>query len=93
MSVSVKLPTQLRASVGGEPQVEVEPSGDDVAAVLGALFEAHPQLREQLADEDGELRRFVNVYVGGEDIRFAEGLDTKVTDPGEIQILPAVAGG
>lgn len=93
MSVTVKLPTQLRASVGGDAQVEVEPSGDDVSAVLEALFGAHPQLRDQIADENGDLRRFVNVYAAGEDIRFAEGLGTKVKDGGEIQILPAVAGG
>lgn len=93
MSVAVKLPTQLRSNVGGAAEVEVEPSGDDVGAVLEALFASHPQLREQLADDDGQLRRFVNVYVGGEDIRFSEGLATKVADPGEIQILPAVAGG
>lgn len=93
MSVTVKLPTQLRASVGGEPEVQVQPAGDDVASALEALFDAHPQLRDQLADETGELRRFVNVYVSGEDIRFADGLETKVGEAGEIQILPAVAGG
>lgn len=93
MSVTVRLPTQLRASVGGDAQVEVDPSGDDVSAVLEALFDAHPQLRDQIADENGDLRRFVNVYAGGEDIRFADGLGTKVANGGEIQILPAVAGG
>lgn len=93
MSVTVKLPTQLRASVDGAASVEVEPAGDDVSAVLEALFEGYPQLREQLADEDGQLRRFVNVYVGGEDIRFADGLTTAVSEGGEVQILPAVAGG
>lgn len=93
MTVTVRLPTQLRASIGGEAQVEVEPAGDDVAAVLDALFDGYPALRDQIADENGELRRFVNVYAGGEDIRFGDGVATKVSDPGEIQILPAVAGG
>lgn len=93
MTVTVRLPTQLRASVGGASEVEVSPAGETVAAVIAALFADHPQLREQLADEDGELRRFVNVYVGGEDIRFTDGMETVVTDEGEIQILPAVAGG
>lgn len=93
MSVSVKLPTQLRASAGGASEVVVELPGGTVASVLDALFADHAELRERLADENGELRRFVNVYVGGDDIRFQDGLDTQVADGGEVQILPAVAGG
>jgi molybdopterin synthase sulfur carrier subunit len=91
MSVTVKLPTQLRAAAGGESQVEVE--GATVAEVLDALFEAHGELRDRLTDEDGGLRRFVNVYVDGEDIRFGDALQTAVRDGQDVQILPAVAGG
>ena len=91
MSVTVKLPTQLRASTGGEASVAVE--GATVGEALEALYGAYPELRERLSAEDGTLRRFINVYVGGDDIRFGELLDTPVGDGDEVQILPAVAGG
>jgi sulfur-carrier protein len=91
MAVKVKIPTQLRASAGGEGELEVE--GGTVGEVLDALFERHGELRDRLSDGDGALRRFVNVYVDGEDIRFADGLETAVADGHEVQILPAVAGG
>ena len=87
----MKLPTQLRASAGGEGAVAVE--GSTVGEALEALYIAYPELRERLSDEDGSLRRFINVYVNGDDIRFGELLDTPVTDGQEVQILPAVAGG
>ncbi len=67
--------------------------GSTVAEVLDDLFARHGELRERLCDEDGTLRRFVNVYVGGEDIRFGDGLETSISDGAELQILPAVAGG
>jgi sulfur-carrier protein len=91
MSVTVKLPTQLRASAGGEGAVVVE--GSTVGEALEALYVVHPELRERLSDEDGSLRRFINVYVNGDDIRFGDLLDTPVVDGQEVQILPAVAGG
>jgi MoaD family protein len=91
MAVTVKLPTQLRAAAGGAAKVGVE--GATVGAVLEALYTQHPELRESLADAEGGLRRFVNVYVDGEDVRFGDGLETTVRDGGEVQILPAVAGG
>ena len=91
MAVKVKIPTQLRAAAGGESDIEVE--GGTVGEVLDALFDRHGELRDRLSDGDGGLRRFVNVYVGGEDIRFGDGLDTAVADSDEVQILPAVAGG
>ncbi|MDX6639373.1 MAG: sulfur-carrier protein [Solirubrobacteraceae bacterium] len=91
MAVTVKLPTQLRASVGGAATV---PSGGaTVGDVLAGVYAEHPELRERICDDGGELRRFVNVYVGGEDIRYLDGLQTPVADGGEVQILPAVAGG
>lgn len=92
MSVTVKIPTQLRSAAGGASQARVE-GGGTVAKVLDGLYEQHGELRERIAEEDGTLRRFVNVYVGGEDIRFLDGLETPVVDGGEITILPAVAGG
>lgn len=91
MSVTVKLPTQLRAAAGGAGTIPVE--GATVGEVLDALFAEHGELRERLCDEDGGLRRFVNVYVAGEDIRFGDGVATPVADGQEVQILPAVAGG
>jgi MoaD family protein len=91
MGVTVKLPTQLRAAAGGASAVPVE--GGTVGDVLEALYAEHPALRDSLSDDDGGLRRFVNVYVGGEDVRFGNGLDTPVKDGDEVQILPAVAGG
>jgi len=91
MAVTVKLPTQLRATVGGESALSAE--GATVGEVLESVYAQHGELRERIADGDGGLRRFVNVYVGGEDIRYLEGLETPVADGGEVQILPAVAGG
>jgi sulfur-carrier protein len=88
---TVKIPTQLRASAGGESTVSVE--GATVGAALEDLCAKHPELRDRLFDDDGGLRRFVNVYADGEDVRFGDGLETAVADGGEVQILPAVAGG
>jgi MoaD family protein len=90
MAVTVKIPTQLRAATDGEASAEVD--GSTVGQVLDALYERYGDLRDRIA-EDGGLRRFVNVYVGGEDIRFLDGLDTAVEDGDEVTILPAVAGG
>lgn len=91
MPVTVKIPTQLRASVGGAAELSVE--GTTVGEALDSLYGEHPDLRERLTEDGGKLRRFVNVYVDGEDVRFGEGLETPVPAGGEIQILPAVAGG
>jgi sulfur-carrier protein len=90
MAVTIKIPAQLRTLTGNEAETEVE--GSSVGEALDALYERFDGLRERIT-EDGELRRFVNVYVSGEDIRFGEGLDTPVDDGDEITILPAVAGG
>jgi len=90
MPVTVKIPTQLRAATGGE--AEIEASGSTVGEALDAVFETHGTLRERIT-QDGDLRRFVNVYVGGEDIRFQDGLATRIEDGAEVTILPAVAGG
>jgi sulfur-carrier protein len=91
MSVVVKIPTQLRAAAGGEAETVLE--GATVQEVLDGLFERFEELRTRISDDDGALRRFVNVYVAGEDIRFLDGLKTPVRDGSELTILPAVAGG
>jgi sulfur-carrier protein len=90
MSVNVKIPTQLRVATEGEGVATVD--GTTVGEVLDSLYERFGELRSRIA-EDGGLRRFVNVYVDGEDIRFLDGLDTPVKDGDEVTILPAVAGG
>jgi molybdopterin synthase sulfur carrier subunit len=90
MSVTVKIPAQLRGVTGGESEIEV--GGGTVGEALDAIFEEHEELRERITD-NGSLRRFVNVYVSGEDIRFRDGLDTALADGDEVTILPAVAGG
>ena len=91
MAVTVKLPTQLRAAAGNATEAQVE--GGTVGDALQSLYEQHAELRERIADEGGGLRRFVNVFLGGEDIRFLDGLETPVDDGDELTILPAVAGG
>ena len=91
MAVTVKLPTQLRDAAGGATAASVE--GARSARRSNALYEQHGELRERIADGDGSLRRFVNVYLKGEDIRFLDGLETPVADGDEVTILPAVAGG
>jgi molybdopterin converting factor small subunit len=91
MSVVVKIPTQLRAAAGGEAEALLD--GATVQEVLDGLFERHEELRVRISDDDGSLRRFVNVYLAGEDIRFLDGLSTPVADGAELTILPAVAGG
>jgi sulfur-carrier protein len=90
MAVTVKIPAQLRVVTDGEGEVEVE--GATVGEALEALFDRHADLRERIT-EDGDLRRFVNVYVAGEDIRFRDGLQTAIAEGEDVTILPAVAGG
>ena len=91
MAITIKIPTQLRAVTAGEAETSIE-DASTVGEVLDGLYERYDGLRDRIA-EDGDLRRFVNVYVGGEDIRFLDGLDTAVEDGDEVTILPAVAGG
>ena len=90
MSITVKIPTQLRAVTDGESEIEVE--GGTVGEALDAAFSRYDGLRDRIT-QDGDLRRFVNVYVSGEDIRFLSGLDTAVAPGQDVKILPAVAGG
>jgi molybdopterin converting factor small subunit len=91
MAVTVRIPTQLRELSGGNAEVTGE--GGSLAAVLDGLEAAHPGFRERLFDDSGELRRFVNVFVDDEDIRFLDGVNTEVKDGATVSIVPAVAGG
>jgi len=91
MAITVRIPTQLRQLSGGASEVSVE--GATVAEALKALDAAHPGFAERLYDDGGGLRRFVNVFVAEEDIRFLDGLDTPIADGQTVSIVPAVAGG
>lgn len=88
---TVKIPPVLRASVGGEREVSAE--GSNVGDVLRSLAEQYPETQRQLFDEGGELNRYVNVYLGDEDVRVMDGLETAVDEGDTIMILPAMAGG
>ncbi len=91
MSVTVRIPAQLRQLTGGNGEVSAD--GSTVGEVLKALEAAHPGFADRLFDEGGGLRRFVNVFVADEDVRFLQGLDTAVADGQTVSIVPAVAGG
>jgi sulfur-carrier protein len=91
VSVTVKIPPQLRAATGGDGAVQAD--GSTVGEVLDAVYATHGELRDRVAEDDGAIRRFVNVFLDGEDIRFLDGLGTPVSDGAELTILPAVAGG
>jgi molybdopterin synthase sulfur carrier subunit len=88
---TVKIPPVLRASVGGEKEVSAE--GSSVGEVLNALAAAHPQTQSQLFSVEGELNRYVNVYLNDEDVRVLDGLRTAVGEGDTLVILPAMAGG
>jgi molybdopterin converting factor small subunit len=90
MAIEVRIPTILRSYTGGEKSVEGQ--GDTLAALIDHLESNHPGIRERLL-EDGEVRRFVSVYVDDEDVRFTGGLDTPLHDGAQVVVLPAVAGG
>ena len=91
MAVTVRIPTTLRSLTGGNAEVEVD--GATVGEVLGALDGAHPGFKDRLLDDSGALRRFVNVFVADDDVRYLQGLDTPVPAGETVAIIPAVAGG
>ncbi|MEV6282648.1 ubiquitin-like small modifier protein 1 [Kribbella sp. NPDC051770] len=91
MSVSVRVPTILRPYTQGASEVSVE--GSTLSEVLESLDASYPGIKGRVLDDSGELRRFVNVYVDNDDVRFAEGLQTSIKDGGQVSIIPAVAGG
>ncbi|HEU5092220.1 MAG TPA: MoaD/ThiS family protein [Nitrospira sp.] len=89
--IKVRIPTPLRPLTKG--QGEVETKADSVLEMIEALNSTHPGIKDRLCDETGELRRFVNIYVNEEDIRFLKGKDTSLKDGDEVSIVPAIAGG
>jgi molybdopterin synthase sulfur carrier subunit len=91
MSVRVRIPAPLRSVTEGESELSV--GGSSVAQVLSELESRFPAIRQRLRDDAGGLRRFVNLYVNGEDVRFLQGLETGVNPGDEVSIIPAVAGG
>lgn len=91
MSVTIRIPTILRNLTGGAAEVTAE--GSTLAEVLTALETDHPGIRARVVDDEGRLRRFVNIYVDDDDVRFAQGLDTPTPDGTKVSVIPAVAGG
>ncbi|MGW5362323.1 MoaD/ThiS family protein [Actinopolymorpha pittospori] len=91
MSVKVRIPTILRTYTGGASEVKAD--GTTLAEVLTSLDETYPGIRARVLDDAGKLRRFVNVYVGEEDVRFAGGLETPTPEGVQVSVIPAVAGG
>jgi sulfur-carrier protein len=91
MSARVRIPTPLRRFTGGAE--EISAGGATVAAIVDDLDHNHPGLKERLCDEAGKVRRFVNIFVNGDDIRFLNNLETTVKDGDEVSIVPAIAGG
>ncbi len=96
-AVSVRVPTILRIYTDGASEVTVDPAssdaGETLAGVLDALEAAYPGIRARVLDDNGALRRFVNIYVGDEDVRFAGGLETPTPSGTQVSVIPAVAGG
>jgi molybdopterin synthase sulfur carrier subunit len=93
MPVTVRIPTYLASFAGGQNSLALEGSPTTVSAALEMLWKAHPGLRDRIVDEQGALRQHINIFVGDEAIRFAEGLGTAVPANAEILIVPAVSGG
>ena len=91
MAATVRIPTTMRPLTGGEKQVEVEPG--PLKDVIAALEARHAGMADRLVDEDGELRKFVNIFVDDDDVRYLDGLATEVPDSVTVSIIPAVAGG
>lgn len=89
--VQVRIPTPLRKYTGGAEAVQAE--GTTVAALVADLDKRHPGIRERICDDTGAVRRFVNIFVNGEDIRFLSNLDTAVKAGDEVSVVPAIAGG
>ncbi|MGE5595284.1 MAG: ubiquitin-like small modifier protein 1 [Hyphomicrobiales bacterium] len=88
---NVRIPQPLRNLTGDKSTVTA--GGDTLAALIGDLEASYPGIRERLLDDSGEIRRFVNIYVNGDDVRFIEGLNSPIKDADEVSIVPAVAGG
>jgi len=88
---TIKIPSQLRPQTNGQDQVEI--SADSVGQALNTLVEQYPAMKDRIYDENNKLRRYVNIYLGDEDIRFLENLETKIDAKSELSLVPAIAGG
>ena len=91
MSSKLRIPSPLRRFTNGQSELEV--NGNNVRKVLDQLFEAHPDIKNHLVEDDGSLRNFVNIFIEGEDIRQKGGLDAEVKEGEEVRIIPSIAGG
>ena len=91
MSVSVRIPTILRTYTNGESEVQVD--GSTLSEVLESLDSSYPGIKARILDDQGSIRRFVNVYVGNDDVRFLDALDTSTPEGAQVSVIPAVAGG
>lgn len=91
MAIKIKIPTPLRKVTGGAGEIEI--SGKDIGEIINLLEKNYPGIKDRICDESGELRRFVNIYVNQEDIRFMSGKETPLKDGDEVSIVPAIAGG
>ncbi len=89
--VTVRIPTPLRKITGGQSEVQL--AAESVLALINTLESTYPGIKDRLCDEQGELRRFINVYINNEDIRFQKGIDTPIQSGDEVSIVPAIAGG
>jgi molybdopterin synthase sulfur carrier subunit len=89
--IKVRIPTPLRPMTGGKKEVEI--AGTSVEEIIDNLESTHPGIKERICDEQGEVRRFINIYVNEEDIRFLTGKETPLKDGDEMSIIPAIAGG
>jgi molybdopterin synthase sulfur carrier subunit len=91
MSVQVRVPTPLRRFTGGAEQVNAD--GASIVALVNDIEHNHPGIKERICDDQGNIRRFVNIFVNGDDIRFLDNLETVLKDGDEVSIVPAIAGG
>ena len=91
MSVTVRIPTPLRKLTGNQSEIEID--GETVESLIGNMEASYPGIRDRLCDESGKVRRFINIYINEEDIRFLDGTDTAVKAGDRISIVPAIAGG
>jgi molybdopterin synthase sulfur carrier subunit len=91
MAVQVRVPTPLRRFTAGAGEVQAQ--GASISQIIEDLERRHPGIRERLLDDKGEIRRFVNIYLNGDDIRFLDSLNSKVKDGDDVSIVPAIAGG
>ena len=91
MSVIVRIPTPLQNLTNGEKEVNI--ASGQLKQIIETLEKDYPGIKERIVDDEGELRRFVNIYIDEEDVRFLKGMDTKVSEGSEVSIIPAVAGG